>query len=188
MRLRSAGYEPETEGFEPIRSGRRALHPILVTFPAAAFLLAVAFDVVYLLSGVGGWAAWSSGFLFVGLLASLPAAVVGVADWVRVPAGTRARSVATWHGLVNLAALSLFAVGWVSRIGTTSAPGLGSIVLVWSGAAILMLGGVLGGELATRLGVEQLEANLEDAEPSSAGVTVIAPVEPVGEDRQIAQA
>lgn len=188
LRLRSAGFEPATEGFEPVRSGRRALHSLLVIFPAVAFLLAVALDVVYLLSGVGVWASWSSGFLFVGLLASLPATAVGVVDWTRVPTGTRARSIATWHGVISVVALSLFAAGWVSRIATSSAPPLESIVLVWSGAAILMLGGVLGGELATRLGVQPLEADFEDAEPARAGVTVIAPVEPVDEDRQIAQA
>ncbi len=188
LRMRSAEHEPETAGFTPVQRGHRALHPLLVVIPTAAFLLAVAFDVVYLVSGVSGWARGSSGLLFVGLLGSLPATAIGAADWARIPEGTQARSIAAWHGLVSAFALVLLILGWLSRVSTASAPGLGSILLVWSGAAILMLGGILGGELSTRLGRQPAAPAVETGAAPTAAVTVIGPAEPVAEDRQIARA
>lgn len=187
LRLRSEGFEPESAGFEPVRSGRLALHPLMVIFPSAAFLVAVVFDALYLVSGAGGWATWASGVLFVGLLSSLPAVVVGAADWLRVTPRTRTKSLATWHALTNLTALGLFLTGWLVRLGSPAEPGFGSTVLIWSGTAILILGGVLGGELATRLAVQLSDPTVEEpvAVPD---VAVIVPVEPVAEERQVAQA
>ncbi len=188
LRRRSVGLEPETEGFEVTRSGRLALHPVLAIFPAAAFLLAVALDVAYLVAGSGGWAAWSSGLLFVGLIGSLPAATIGAVDWLRIPAQTRAKALARWHGVTNLSAVALFAGGWVARLDAQSAPGFGSVLLVWSGAAVLILGGVLGGELATRLDVQVSQEAPEAVEIAVADVAIIAAVDAVSDDRKVAQA
>lgn len=187
LRLRSTGVEPETENFAPVRAGRSAVHPLMVVLPAAAFLGAVVLDVLHLISGSGGWATWSSGLLFVGLLASLPAAIVGALDWARITPGTRARALATWHGVTSLIALGLFASGWYFRLGTASDPGFGSILLVWSGTAILMLGGVLGGELSARLCLEDT-ATADEAAMPAPDVAVLVPVDHGAPDRRVAQA
>lgn len=185
LRQRSIGVEPQTASFEPMRSGRLALHPLLGIVPGVALLFAVAFDILYLITGSGVWAIWATGLIAVGLLGGAGAAAIGVLDWRRLPSGTQAKQLATWHGATSLAALMLLTVGWLLRLGAAVEPGLGSIMLVWSGVAVLILGGVLGGELTSRL---NMRPDLDTSEIDKHAVAMISNVEPMTDERKAARA
>lgn len=186
--MRSIGYEPETAGFTPVRASRLAMHPLLVIVPSIALLLAVVLDTMYLVSGAGAWARLATGLLVIGLFVSLPAAAIGLLDWTHVPTGTRAKSLATWHGLTSGIALVLFTAGLLARVGSPSNPGVVSLLLVWSGAGLLVLGGVLGGELASRLCVPIRDGEPDEAIAPPVAVPIIGPAATASDDRQIARA
>ena len=51
-----------------------------------------------------------------GLIVALPTALTGLADWLQIEKGTPARSVATIHLFVMLAATALFAATWLAQL------------------------------------------------------------------------
>ncbi len=88
-----------------------------------------------------------------GIITGLLAAVFGAIDWVAIPAGTRAKGIATAHGLGNVLIVGLFALAWWLRRDTTGpASGL-PLALEVIGVLGALVTGWLGGELVDRLGV-----------------------------------
>jgi nitrite reductase/ring-hydroxylating ferredoxin subunit/uncharacterized membrane protein len=127
------------------------LHPILVAFPVAFTVGAVVADVAgRLLDRASLWATGgylSGAAVVTGLIAGIP----GFIDYVSVvPPNSSAKTRATWHMAVNLAALALFALGWVFRDGATLRPGTGTLLLEAVGVGLLMWGGWMGGTLVHR--------------------------------------
>ncbi len=130
------------------------IHPMLVVFPLGLLTSAVVFDVIYLVSGNAAFAFTSFAVITVGVLGGLVAGVFGVFDWLAIPHGTRARAVATWHGVSALIVLGLSALSWALRFESGGLrPGAGAIASSFGGAALLLLTGWLGGELVDRLGI-----------------------------------
>jgi uncharacterized membrane protein len=84
-----------------------------------------------------------------GLLLALPTALTGLLDWLEIPRGTPARTVATVHLLTMLTATVLFALTWLAQ-----RPGyvdeeirtLG-LVLGLIAEATLAIGGFIGGTI-----------------------------------------
>lgn len=129
------------------------IHQMLIPFPLGLLGMAVAFDVIHLFGGSDsvGHAAWY--MIAAGILTGLLAAVFGGIDWLALPAGTRAKRIATMHGLGNVVIVVLFAISWLLRRDTPSdASGL-PIVLEVIGVIGALVTGWLGGELVDRLGV-----------------------------------
>jgi uncharacterized membrane protein len=188
LRARSAGFEEEARLDRPTSLAGYHLHPLLVIFPLTVLLASVALDIVYLVGGhrvVGEVATW---LLLPGIVGGFAAAVVGTMDWWRIPAGTSSKSTGAWHGLGNVASLSLFALSWISSAGSGAEPGVLGLLLAFTGASVMLMTGWLGGELANRVGV-----TLAPAPDRLAGDTVIEPlgpelVEPVTSERQAAHA
>jgi uncharacterized membrane protein len=88
-----------------------------------------------------------------GISMGLVAALFGAIDWTAIPAGTRAKTIATIHGLGNVAIVVLFAIArWLRRDQPGAATGL---PLVLEAIALLaaLVTGWLGGELVDRLAV-----------------------------------
>ena len=85
-----------------------------------------------------------------------------------MPANTRAKRIGLWHGGGNYSVMLLFAASWWLRGLLPEPGGLPSLVLHWSGVALVS--GWLGGELVDRLGVGVDEgANLNAPSSLSAG-------------------
>jgi uncharacterized membrane protein len=72
---------------------------------------------------------------------------------VTIPAGTRAKGIATTHGLGNVIIVVLFAIAWWLRRDTPGAPSGLPLVLEVIGLLAALVTGWLGGELVDRLGV-----------------------------------
>jgi uncharacterized membrane protein/nitrite reductase/ring-hydroxylating ferredoxin subunit len=127
------------------------IHPALIPFPFAFLTGALLFDI----AGVAfqQQALWSTGshLAFAGVVAALLAAVPGAVDYFRaVPPNSTGKKRATKHALANLSATALFAVAWVLRRGASSEPQLPMLLLEAAGAALLTMGGWMGGTLVFR--------------------------------------
>lgn len=138
----------------PVRSLGHPIHPMLVAFPLALFLTATVFDAIDLFGGSSEFGVVGYWDVAAGLIGAALAAVFGLADWLTVPAGTRAKRVGAWHGLGNVVVVVLFFVSWIVRTGradhavTTPLFVLEIVAIVVSGATAW-----LGGELVNRLGI-----------------------------------
>jgi uncharacterized membrane protein/nitrite reductase/ring-hydroxylating ferredoxin subunit len=139
-----------------------AIHPMLVSFPIGFLCGAVGADVLGRVLHRSGWAVAASYLAIAGILSGLAAAVPGIIDYFyAVPPQSSARKRATYHMLVNVSSLLLFAIA-VTAKGRSPAPaGIGVIALEIIGAALLTVGGWLGGTLVQRnfISVEHRYAN-----------------------------
>ncbi len=141
------------------------VHPMLIVFPLGLFATAVIFDIIYLVSGEGNWTLVAFYMIGAGVVGALLAAVTGILEWRHIPK-SRARRLGLWHGLLNGAVVTLFAISWVIRSDAPAAPDTLALLLSFAGAVVSLIAAWLGGELVYRLrvGVDD-EANL-DASPS----------------------
>ena len=115
-----------------------ALHAPLTDVPVGSWLSAAVLDMV---GGAGAQPA-ARRLLGVGLLAALPTAVSGWAEWVSTEGAPR--RVGLVHALANSAALGLYATSWLLRRGGRN--GLGVAVSMTANAALLAAA-QLGGHL-----------------------------------------
>lgn len=130
------------------------VHQQLIVFPLGLLSTAVIFDVLQKLTGNEAFSSASYYMIAAGVIAGLVAAVFGTIDFLGIPAGTRAKRVATVHGLGNVVVVVLFAVSWLLR---GDAPGYVAsampLTIELVAAALATATGWLGGELLNRLGV-----------------------------------
>src|SRR4051794_29665932 len=92
------------------------IHPMLIPFPLGLLGMALIFDLIALISD--GWPSLERAAFYMiaaGIISGLLAAVFGAIDWAAIPSGTRAKGVATTHGLGNVVIVVLFAVSWLMR-------------------------------------------------------------------------
>lgn len=123
----------------------RSLHAIVSYVPVAGVLLALLADVLYFITGSNTWSVCSNILLGLGIVASVPAAMLGVVAMKSVERTPRSRKLATLHGIVSVVALLLISSGWASRLG--GEPGMGTSLLIWSGIGIMIVAGLVGGEI-----------------------------------------
>lgn len=130
------------------------VHQMLIPIPAGLFIVAAVLDICDTFID----ASWIPTVTFwniaLGVIAALVAAVFGFADWTKIPSGTRAKRVGSFHGLGNLIAVVLFATSAYLRIGLPQYQGTG-VTLALEVVAFALLGVTawLGGELVDRMGV-----------------------------------
>jgi uncharacterized membrane protein len=130
------------------------LHPILIPFPLGLLITSFIFDIVYLLTHNAIFSVVAFWMIAAGVIGGLIAAVPGLFDWLAIPPGTRARSIALWHMGSNAVAIVLFVLSWLIRIGASPGQtGAVAIILSLLGVVLSGVGGWLGGELVDRLGV-----------------------------------
>jgi uncharacterized membrane protein len=114
----------------------------------------VIFDVLYAATGNGDLATFSFWALAAGLVGGLAAAIFGLIDWLGIPKATRAKRIATFHGVGNVVVVALFAVSFLLRLDSAQyLPDVLPLVLGLAGAAIALVTAWLGGELVYRLRV-----------------------------------
>jgi uncharacterized membrane protein len=129
---------------------------MLVVLPLGLWVAALVFDVIYAVTGQPAMriaAFWNVG---AGVVGALLAAIPGFVDWLSLTG--RAARLGTYHMLLNLGAVAIFAVNWLVR---TRVGGDSSLPLILSIVGVIGVGiaGWLGGELvyAHRVGVEEEE-------------------------------
>lgn len=134
-------------------TSRHPLHPALVHFPVACWVLATAADFASLWFGEVAWR-WSGGLLTVGCIMALAAMLAGLLELARVPEGAALRA-AYWHMSAMLIALTLFSMRLLLRLDHLHplAPDNVSLLLDAGGFIALVVGGWFGGQLVYRYGV-----------------------------------
>lgn len=144
-------------------------HQMLIVFPLGLLATAVIFDVIALATQEGKWSQIAYWMTAAGIAGGLIAAIFGVLDYLRIPSGTRAKSIGFYHGCGNAVVLLLFAVSWVLREDAAVLPRAIPLILSFAGAGLAMVTGWLGGELVDRLGVGVDEGANLDAPSSLSG-------------------
>jgi nitrite reductase/ring-hydroxylating ferredoxin subunit/uncharacterized membrane protein len=131
------------------------LHPALTDVPIGCWTAAVLVD----LAG-GPEGRRTARFLVgAGVLAAVPTAVTGLADWADT--GDERRRIGAVHGLVNLGATTCFALSWLAR--RRRRDGMGP-TLSLAGTVAMTAGAVLGGHLVYRAGTG-VDVNAFDTGP-----------------------
>jgi uncharacterized membrane protein len=135
-----------------VRIGGHPIHPMIVPFPIALWIFSLVCDIVFKM-GWGG-TAWSDAAFYSmagGIIGALGAAVPGFIDYLGITYPPTKR-IATWHLVLNLGLVALFAFNLWIRTKTT--PGaVGPIILSFIGVALLGASGWLGGTLVYVHGV-----------------------------------
>jgi uncharacterized membrane protein len=146
-----------------------AVHPMLIVFPLGLLATSVVWDVCALATGEPRWAMISFWTILAGVVGALLAAVPGFIDWLAIPRGTRARTLGTYHMIINLCVVALFAISLVGRWLTPGGYELaraGWMSLGWIAVALAIVSSWLGGELVETLGISVHDGANPDA-PSS---------------------
>lgn len=124
-----------------------ALHPVLTDVVIGSFLSASALDVL----GPDGHGRSSERLIALGLAAYLPTALSGINDWADTEIVDDAiRRAGAVHASSNLLAASLY---WASLSSRRRGKRGRGAVFAGLGAAVLMVGGYLGGHLSMSKGV-----------------------------------
>jgi uncharacterized membrane protein len=142
-------------------------HPPLTDVSIGAYTVGVAM----LVAGAAGLEqeAMATGALLAisgGLIAAVPTMLTGLLDYFDLPKRTAARTLATYHLFVMLAATALFVATWLAqRQGYLDAEvtTLG-LILGIAGFALLVIGGTLGGALAYVYGVRVIKQDVPIAD------------------------
>ena len=157
------------------------IHQMLIPFPLGLLGMAVIFDLIDAVADEPELARAAYYMIAAGIITGLLAAVFGAIDWAAIPSGTRAKRVATVHGLGNVVIVVAFAIAWLLRRDEPHDPAASSLVLEVAGLLGALVTGWLGGELVDRLGVgvdrgAHLDApNSLSGQPASQGATDLAP-------------
>ena len=148
-----------------------ALHAQLIVFPLGLLGISVLWDILRLTTENPMWAHVAFWTIVAGVVSALVAAVPGFIDYLTIPNGTRAKSVATLHMILNLIIVALFAGSLVLRAGGGRdyvEAGLMSMLPGWIAVGMAVVSGWLGGELVERMGIGVYDGAHPDA-PSSLG-------------------
>lgn len=129
-------------------------HTMLIPFPLGLLGMAAIFDIVHALApGAEALSVASHVMIGAGILTGLLVSVFGAIDWAALPVGTRAKRIATTHGLGNIVVLLLFAIAWFIRREESASVSTLTLLIEIVAFALAGFTGWLGGELVDRLGV-----------------------------------
>lgn len=129
------------------------IHQMLIVFPLGLLGMAVIFDLFALVLAQGYWSEVALWMMVAGIVTGLLAAPFGAIDWMAIPPDTRAKRIGALHGIGNVVVVLLFAASVWLRWGAPQTPGLLALLLSFSGLALALVTGWLGGELVDRLAV-----------------------------------
>jgi uncharacterized membrane protein len=129
------------------------IHQMLIVFPLGLLATALLFDIGFLATSDSSWSEISYWMIAAGIMGGLVAAPFGFIDWLAIPAGTRAKRVGALHGLGNVVVLALYGGSWLMRMDAPGDPNSVALLLSFSGGALALLTGWLGGELVDRLAI-----------------------------------
>lgn len=123
------------------------LHPAITDVPIGAWLLALIFDIVWLISpSMNGWAArGAEGLVLIGILAAVGAALTGLADWSDSYGAER--TVGLYHAGLNSLALVLYIISFVVRLSVPTGESVGAAIIGFLGVASVLVAAYLGGDM-----------------------------------------
>ena len=130
-------------------------HPMFVHFPTALFPTSILFDILSWVITEPELVKAAFYNIAVGLAAALLAVITGFVDYLGMAPRSRKHRVTTWHMLVNMPMLLLFALSLGLRtleLDATRTP-VYALVLSLVGLPLLMVGNYFGGELVYRMGM-----------------------------------
>jgi uncharacterized membrane protein len=136
---------------------------MLIVFPIGLWVFSLAADIVYLSTGNPAWASVAFFNILGGIIGALIAAVFGFVDWVTLQP-SRAKTVGTWHMIINLTVTVLFIINLIIRNRATTNY-TGPFVLSIIGIALLLVSGWLGGEMVYIHGIA-VEGKMSLEKPS----------------------
>jgi nitrite reductase/ring-hydroxylating ferredoxin subunit/uncharacterized membrane protein len=119
------------------------LHPVLTDIPVGAWTVALVLDALDSMTGREELAAGADAAIGLGILGALGAAATGLTDWSETDG--RSRKVGLTHGLLNIAATSLYATSWILR--KRKKDRANAVALSMIGYAIAGASAYLGGHL-----------------------------------------
>lgn len=137
--------------------GSHPLHPMVVPFPIAFLITALATDLAFLITGDDFWPRLSLWLLGGGTFMGVVAGLIGAAELLIIPS-IRRRAAAWSHFVVAVMLLSVAFLNWFMRWSDTVAAifpwGLG---LSFLGLLLVSVAGWLGGKLVfeERVGVKE---------------------------------
>lgn len=136
------------------RPGGHPLHPALVHFPVAFWIVAVGADLAGFASGQSGLWRLGAACLWIGAVTGIGAILAGFLEFARLPKRHPAQHTATRHMMWALAAWSLFVSSLLLRGGAAAEPpSLWALAVSLCGLASLLVAGWLGGRLVYSHGV-----------------------------------
>lgn len=126
------------------------IHPMLIPFPFAFLFGSLGFDLLGRWTGRDDWCRTGQALQSAGLASALVAAAPGLLDYLyTVPPDSSGKQRATKHMISNLTAVALFGAARLRR-DAGSRPSPATLALGAAGAAVMSLGGWLGGTLVYR--------------------------------------
>ncbi|WP_315094138.1 DUF2231 domain-containing protein [uncultured Cellulomonas sp.] len=133
-----------------------AAHPLMTDLPIGLWVSSSVLDVV---GSDGGGSA--DRLLGLGVLAAVPTALTGLADWRR--GGDRVRTVGALHAMLNTGALALYTTSWLLRRRGLRGPGIAASMLA---GGVTAVSGYLGGHLVLVLGSPHEQATGPGIDPT----------------------
>lgn len=151
------------------------LHPALVHFPIGFWTASLVFDILSVLrveTVTANYFVMMSWYcILFGVIAALPTAITGVAEFVTIPRSTKAQVLALGHMTLNVLLLAAYIVQLSLR--NTDALQVSTPALLANGFSFVMLGvsGYLGGKLAYeyRIGSRTADDRLNDRDKEKIG-------------------
>ena len=123
------------------------LHPAITDVPIGAWLLAVIFDIIWLIApDANAWAArGAEAAVLIGILGALAAAVTGLTDWSDTYGAER--TVGLYHAGLNTLALVLYVVSFILRLTVPSGESLAAAILGFIAVIAVLVAAYLGGDM-----------------------------------------
>ena len=118
------------------------LHPVMTDIPIGAWMMAQVFDALGAARNTRAYDNAARVCITTGLVGAVGAAVTGLADWSET--GRDSRRIGFIHGMVNIAATSLFLTSAILRRRRKTS---GAVCASSTGFAVAMAGAYLGGAL-----------------------------------------
>lgn len=139
--------------FDRLAGGRRLTHPYhpaMVHLPVGMWAGALVSDFLYFLGGNPLFAQISYYAIFIGIIGAAFAAITGLIDYFKIPAGAHAKALALVHMGLTVVATVLFLISYAMRgnvVGLGEIP-VGAFALALLAMILLSVGAFLGGILA----------------------------------------
>jgi len=142
------------------------LHPPITDLPIGFWTSSLVFDVLEMEDA-------ADLTLKLGTVSAVGAAVTGVAQWHDLQEMESPRRVGTLHAILNVSATACYGASWVLRERDARAAGIAFSTI---GIALATAGGLLGGDLAYKLGIGVSRVAFDEQE---AEWTIIAAIDDI---------
>ena len=137
--------------------GGHPIHPALVAIPIGAFTFTLVADVIRWQTGNPTWGDAARYALVVGVIGALAAAAVGLVDYFGVTMSMAGFKVARLHLILNLTAVTLFAVSLWLRYRDPDGWSTSGFLVSTLAFLVVSASGYLGGELVFKHKVGVME-------------------------------